>query len=234
MLSLIRSRFVVMFWPILLLIPVAGDPPSRAADQAALRPFANLVGEWRGTGLKQRGSAKGAWTENASWAWNLTKDSASLRLVNTRGKHLESAILRPGAQPDTFVMEAVLAGGKTRKFAGTMSPKKSLVLLAQDVTEEGPTRITITPLHETRLLMLLESDNGKGAAERLGEVGYTRSGVVFASGDSSPVCIVTGGRGTIPVTFQGTTYHVCCSGCKDLFDEDPASVIAESKRKPSR
>ncbi len=41
-----------------LLAPVAADPPTkRQADQAALKPFGGLVGEWKGTGMPQRGSA---------------------------------------------------------------------------------------------------------------------------------------------------------------------------------
>ena len=63
---------------------------------------------------------------------------------------------------------------------------------------------------------------------RLGEVGYTREGVSFAVGESGPVCIVTEGRGTMQVSYKGKTYHVCCSGCKDLFNENPEAILAEA------
>ncbi len=54
-------------------------------------------------------------------------------------------------------------------------------------------------------------------------------------GDSYPVCIVTEGRGTIPVTYGGKTYYVCCSGCKDLFEEEPEAILAEAaERKASK
>ena len=52
-----------------------GDAPGRRADQEALKPFASYVGDWRGTGQVERGRSKGAWVENANWAWKLTNDS---------------------------------------------------------------------------------------------------------------------------------------------------------------
>jgi YHS domain-containing protein len=63
---------------------------------------------------------------------------------------------------------------------------------------------------------------------QLAEVGYTREGIAFAAGESGPVCIVTEGRGTIPVSYKGKTYHVCCSGCRDLFNENPEAILAEA------
>jgi YHS domain-containing protein len=78
--------------------------------------------------------------------------------------------------------------------------------------------------------MLLESqDSGRPSFQRIAEVGYTRQGVAFAAGESYPLCIVTDGRGTIEVKHQGMSYWVCCSGCKELFQDDPAGVIAEAE-----
>ncbi len=58
--------------------------------------------------------------------------------------------------------------------------------------------------------------------------GYTREGVAFAAGESYPLCVVTEGRGTIQVSYRGKAYWVCCSGCRDLFNDDPESVLAEA------
>jgi hypothetical protein len=47
-------------------------------------------------------------------------------------------------------------------------------------------------------------------------------------------CIVTGGLGTIAVSYKGQTYHVCCSGCRDAFNDDPEKFIKafeEAKKK---
>ena len=65
------------------------------------------------------------------------------------------------------------------------------------------------------------------------EVGYTREGVTFGveAGGKKPQCVVTGGLGTMAVTYMGTTYYVCCSGCRDAFNENPAKIIAEYMKK---
>jgi YHS domain-containing protein len=209
----------------------AADAPTsgRIADQAALKPYGAVVGGWRGTGQVERGKARGAWTEQADWAWKLAPDSAALEGKVARGKYLKSLVVRPGDGPGAFKAVAVLADDTERAFAGRGEEKKPLVLTAEPPDGPGLRRITITPLHDTRLIVLLEArEAGARTYQRLGEVGYTRQGVAFAAGESGPVCIVTEGRGTIPVSYKGKTYHVCCSGCKDLFNDNPEAVLAEA------
>ena len=33
---------------------------------------------------------------------------------------------------------------------------------------------------------------------------------------------------TIAVSYKGKTYYVCCSGCRDLFNENPEAILAEA------
>lgn len=206
-----------------------GQASARRKDQDALKAYGPLVGEWKGTGQVQRGSGKGAWRESAAWAWKLKPDSAALEVTFDQGKYLKSALLKPGTEAGTLVFDATLADGSKRTFEGKPGKNDVIVLTGKDGSE-GVRRITLTPLHDTRLLMLLEGQGtAEGALKRLGEVGYTRQGVAFATGESYPICIVTEGRGTIQVQHRGKTYWVCCTGCKDLFDEDPAAVIAEAE-----
>jgi YHS domain-containing protein len=209
----------------------AADAPAtgRLADQAALKPYGSLVGGWRGVGQVERGKTKGAWTEQADWAWKLTPDSAALEGKIAKGKHLKSLVLHPGPEPHTYVADAVLADDSKRTFTGKGQEEKPLVLTANPPGGPGVQRITLTPLHGTRLVVLLEAqDPDNRRSYRLGEVGYTRQGVAFAVGESGPVCIVTEGRGTLPVSYKGKTYHVCCSGCRDLFNENPEAILAEA------
>ncbi len=206
------------------------DAPSsgRLKAQAALKPYGTLVGDWKGTGQPKRGSSRGAWTETAGWAWSLSESDAALELKVDRGQFLKSARLRPDAKAGRFRLEATLADGTARTFTGEPGPRGALVLVA-DAPGEGPRRVTITPLHEARSLILLEGRAAEGDPyARLAEVGYTRKGAAFAAGESYPLCIVTEGRGTTTVAYQGKTYYVCCSGCKDLFESDPAAILAEA------
>ena len=113
---------------VFLMLCGSDEPPKRAADQAALKPFAGLVGEWKGTGQPQRGSARGAWTESADWAWKLTNESAGLAYASPKGKYLRSAVLRPAKAKGDFVLDAVLADGSKRAFSGKIGLRDALIL----------------------------------------------------------------------------------------------------------
>ena len=210
----------------------AADIPAtgRRADQAALKPYGSLVGGWRhGVGMVERGRTKGSWNEDADWAWKLTPDSAALEGKIAKGKYLKSLLIRPGKEPHSYVADAILADDVKRTFTGKGEEQKPLVLTANPPNGPGVERITMSVLHDTRLVVLLEAqDPDSKRYYRLGEVGYTREGVSFAVGESGPICIVTEGRGTMQVSYKGKTYHVCCSGCKDLFNENPEAILAEA------
>jgi hypothetical protein len=59
------------------------------------------------------------------------------------------------------------------------------------------------------------------------DVGVKMEGVDFTNVDHSKDCVVSGGLGKIPVTYMGKTYYVCCSGCKDAFNDNPAKYVQE-------
>ena len=202
-------------------------PARRPGGAEGVRPARGLVARGR---AGPAGTGRGAWMESADWAWKLTSDSAGLEMTVKKGKYLKSGVLRAGKAPGTFVFEATLADGTSRTFAGAAGDRKPLVLTADAKAPAGGVRrVSITPLHDTRLLVLLEAeDPERHTFSRLGEVGYTREGVAFAAGESYPLCVVTEGRGTIQVSYKGKTYWVCCSGCRDLFNDDPESVLAEA------
>ena len=81
-----------------------------------------------------------------------------------------------------------------------------------------------------RLLVLYERKGSVGdQLVRLAEVGYTRKGSDFGKGSTGPECIVTGGLGTIEVSYDGQTYYVCCTGCRDYFNDNPVEAIADYK-----
>jgi YHS domain-containing protein len=169
--------------------------------------------------------------ESADWAWKLTSDSAGLEMTVKTGKYLKAGVLRPGKAPGAFVFEATLADGTSRTFAGeAVGDRKRLSLTADPKAPTGGLRrISIDPLHDNRVLVLLEAeDPERHTFSRLGEVGYTREGVAFARDDSYPLCIVTEGRGTIQVSYKGKTYWVCCTGCRDLFKDHPERILSEA------
>ena len=35
----------------------------------------------------------------------------------------------------------------------------------------------------------------------------------------------------MPISYKGETFYVCCSGCRDAFNENPEKYIKEFKAK---
>ncbi|QDT40212.1 YHS domain protein [Gimesia alba] len=204
----------------------------REATKQALAQFNSLIGGWRGVGMIKRNSRKGAWSEKAEWVWKFDPKSTGIAYQITDGKFLKSALLTYDPQKKTYLLSTVLPDGKTRDYTGTL--KKDTLVLESAPNKEGAVyRISIRRLNEKRTLVLFEQQNqGQSFYYRLAEVGYTRAGTKLAeSGSGGPECIVTGGAGTIQVSYQGKNYYVCCTGCKQAFEEDPETFIEEAKQK---
>lgn len=210
----------------------AASKSEREATKQALAEFNSLIGGWRGVGMIKRNSRKGAWSEKAEWVWKFDPKSTGIAYQITDGKFLKSALLTYDPQKKTYLLSTVLPDGKTRDYTGTLD-KDTLVLESPPNKEGAVYRISIRRLNEKRTLVLFEQQNqGQSFYYRLAEVGYTRAGTKLAeSGSGGPECIVTGGAGTIQVSYQGKNYYVCCSGCKQAFEEDPETFIEEAKQK---
>ena len=193
-----------------------------------LESMQKLVGSWKGVAQPKRGSSVGAWGETADWVWefNQLKEPVGLRFTVEGNKYLNSALLTLNQQTGEFKLVQTLEDKSTREYAGKMEKNVIELTSAAKVTDVGY-KIKITPLSNVRLLVLYEQKlAGRIDYGRVVEVGYTRKGVKLAQeGQGGPICIVTGGEGTSAVTYQGKTYYVCCSGCKDAFTDDPEKFI---------
>src|SRR5262249_12723561 len=74
---------------------------------------------------------------------------------------------------------------------------------------------------------------GRTVFNKLWQVAANKEGESLAakqSGKKGPECIVTGGLGTITVSYKGQTYYVCCTGCKDAFESNPEKYINAVKK----
>ena len=203
-----------------------------AAQKEQLAKVQALVGTWRGVGQPQRGSTKGSWIEGADWAWKFGQGGPSLAVKLDGGKYFSTAELRAGEKADEYVLVAKSADGQSEHtYRGIRDKEGGLTLTAEKPAEGMPARATLRLVAGgDRLLVLLEKSSAGGSGfARLAEVGYTRKGSGFGSGTSGPECVVTGGFGSIEVTYNGQKYYVCCTGCRDYFNENPEQVLAEYK-----
>ncbi|MGD9855779.1 MAG: YHS domain-containing protein [Planctomycetaceae bacterium] len=207
----------------------------RPPAQEGLERFNSLIGEWRGVGQPQRGSNRGAWRQTGEWVWNFENDAVAIDYNVTDGKLLTTARLTHDPKSGLYRLLVTNTEGIERAHTGRLEDNK-LVLESSPDDAGAVSRITVTLLNDDRTLVLHEQRAANQQRFfRVAEVGYTRAGVRLARpGSGQPECIVTGGAGTMEVTYQGKTYYVCCSGCKQAFDDDPAGIIAEAAERRKR
>src|SRR5262245_32671441 len=217
----------------LVALVVAGDesPNDQKEQLSKLQP---LVGQWRGVGQPQRSSTKDSWIEEADWAWNFDKDVPSLVATLPKGKYFSELRLAAAPNAGRYQLKAIAAaGGEAQRYSGTLDEQNQLVLTADAPRDGVPARLSFRfAANGDRLLVLLEKAGATdGQFARLAEVGYTRQGSGFGKNVAQRECVVTGGLGTIEVTHGGKTYYVCCTGCRDYFNENAEKVLAEHAAK---
>lgn len=210
---------------------------SKSVEKEALTPFQDLVGGWIGTGQPKRNSTTGAWREKAEWRWKFSGEQVSLEYAVEEGKLLKSALVSFDSKSKSFRLKTVEPGAVKdqtveREYLGESNGNKLVFDTPAKEGAEGR-RITITRLNEKRTLVLFEQKGaGQNFFNRIAEVGYTREGTRLADSDQTgPECVVTGGAGTIKVSHKGETYWVCCTGCRDAFNDDPEGVLADYRKK---
>lgn len=203
-----------------------------------LQPLGVLVGEWKGVGQPKRGSNAGAWSEKAHSAWKFDDNVSGLLLNFEPGKQYQSvlfSIAQDGATPELSLTptggQTILLTKKDDSTAADSSDKaaKDVAWIFESSPDTMPqARCTIRIISDIRFAMLFEEKpTAQGSYRRLSEIGLTRVGARLASGNTGErQCIVTGGLGTIKVSHEGKTYYVCCEGCQQAFDADPAGTIA--------
>jgi YHS domain len=234
---------------ILTLFAIAADPAAQAiAPKDALQPFNLLVGAWKGSGAPEGTRderAAGAWSETIEWIWKFKGSDAWLAVTFEKGKHFTKGELHYTASPakkdspkdaePRFTLTLTAPDKSTSRFVGTLKDKV-LTLDRADGPADEQQRLVISLLHHNRYLYRFESRPAGTtvAFSRKYQVGATKEGVPFADVPKGPECIVSGGLGTIKVSYKGKDYWVCCSGCRDEFKADPEKYLKEAAAKAKK
>lgn len=216
------------------------DPvPTEQRDMvAALKPWQKLIGEWRGIGQPKRGSNKGTWQETANSLWRLSGTDRGIVLTVTDGKLWTSGLLTTSDREQELSLKVQIDPATERVYRGKPEAERLVLESAADAQGEVH-RITLSWLGHDRAIWLFEKRlEQQSFYQRVAEVAWQRQGTKLAAKDGSgPECVVTGGLGTIAVMYEGKTYYVCCTGCRDAFNDDPKSILAEyaaRKNKPAK
>jgi len=230
--------------------PGQGQTPEEHRRQllSAMMPLQVLLGAWHGTTQREIGQFKA--TDKPSWVWDFQTDrnQPALVMTSTESPYIRSARLTYLTQQDLFQLQAVDVDGQTRILEGTFSEpvqefqgddQKMHVKYKLQLTQVSPTesrdqwQIVLNQQENNRYLQEMARKRGSNYL-RFDTVATQREGTSFAKSDAGygeKECIISGGLGTIQLSYKGKSYWVCCTGCKAAFEEDPASWIAEYEKK---
>lgn len=224
---------------------------------AALQPFQVLLGDWRWLTKKSFGDfPKNG--EDLKWIWDFQTDKNRPALTGGSAGNPYFKQFRLTYLPDDEKFQVTLlpTEGDKRVFEGTWTdggePKEESdgkklqrsykLQLTQVTPAEGEQwQLTLNQLDNNQYLMDLRKRPPTGKQfGPLDTVRQQRLGTSFAVADSDnpgPKCIISGGLGSMTVTYKGKSYPVCCSGCAAAFNDDPerwlAKLAAKEKAKKS-
>lgn len=212
---------------------LAGGRGKRDEVKEALQELNDYIGQWKGHGTLSS-DERSIWPEKADWSWRFKGKDSWLKLDIPNGKYFKGGELRYLPEDESYQLTAT-ENGKKVVYEGEIKNRRLLLQRKDPQTKETYQiqmnmagggirfilRYKVKPADRT-----LFSDRYM--------VAYTKEGETLGSAKKKVECVVTGGLGTIEVSYMGKTYYVCCSGCKEAFYENPAKVIAEyEKRKRS-
>jgi YHS domain-containing protein len=194
---------------------------------APFLPFEHLVGAWKGTAAPSANRVKG-WSESHGWAWKFEKGKPVGMAISFEGdKTITKGLLTFDADARKYHLDGTGADGKPIAFFGSLSADgKSLTLDRVGPAAQGKDRLIIRP-NSNKIRYTLQLDRQEPGAPQYKTVigvGLTKEGESFAAGGGGadlPKCILTGGASTLTVSYQGKTYPVCCTGCREEFNDNP-------------
>ncbi len=213
---------------------------------AAMQPLQVMLGQWKGTTQREVGDFKAL--DQPEWVWDFQSDEQQPALVMRSAASPYFRELRLTFLTGLSRYQLVIRDpeGRTRTLEGTFSQpveefqgddKRLHRRYKLELTEidgaptDDPWQLVLNQQDNNRYLIELSRRRGSRYM-RFDTVANQRQGTSFALDDSDygeRKCIISGGLGTIAVSYAGKSYWVCCSGCKAAFDENPEKWIAAAK-----
>jgi YHS domain-containing protein len=217
-----------------------GDESGLRDIPQAFASLEYLVGRWKGQGRPKERSAQQfrGWSESHVWAWVFEKGKpVGLTVTIEGGKILATGRLRYDAERKRYRLDGTEpkpAGGPIA-FEGTLGRTGKQLVLDRVGPEGklGKVRLTLWP-NANFIRYTMTQDHQEPGAVRFSpaiEVGLTKEGESLTGGGTAwerPKCIVTGGAANFALTYEGKTYPVCCTGCRDEFDANPEKYIKKA------
>ena len=234
------KRFVALaflFGLLGLVVPVlAEEKADKSEAKEALKELQEFIGGWKGNGGPDKAGRPGprdvVWNENISWSWRFKGDDAWLSMNVKDGKLFKSGELRYLPKKKLYQLTATDKKDKKLVFEGKYE-RETLKLERVDADSKATQQITMNTAAEGDRFIyhVAHKDEGRTIWKKDYLIACTREGVSLGKVDKKNECIVSGGLGTMAISYKGETYYVCCSGCAEAFRETPEKYINEYKAK---
>jgi len=220
------------------LTALPAEQDKKASALEALKPFNMLIGKWNANGIPDGTPAerdKGQWSEVIDWSWQFKGDEAWLVATFEKGKYFKRGELRHLPKENIFQFKIETPDKQTLVFQGTLK-EHELRLERVDEKTKATDRLVFSLLHHNRINYRAEVKPAeKTFYTKLYRVGATKDGdPLVSTGPSEKECVVSGGTGTSTVSYMGKTYYVCCSGCREAFNDNPAKFVAEFEKRRAK
>jgi YHS domain-containing protein len=206
------------------------DKKPSAADLAkskkALQEVQDFIGLWNLEGTQKVGAKTEAWKEKVNWGWKFKDGDAWLTVAfaEGKGKYYTEGELRYDVAQKKYVLTLTPAGKGAAKEEYVGDFKTGTLKVERKDAKSGDVyRLTMNTLSEGDRFAFTSTkqDGGKGIFSAVYKMDGNKDGLV-KGGPKKPECIVSGGAANIQVSYNGKTYYVCCSGCRDEFNANPA------------
>jgi hypothetical protein len=203
---------------------VAESETAAPSVPPAFEPYATLIGRWNGQAVPADNPLRG-WRETHEWSYAFEGgEPVGLTLAIEGGKVLKSARITFDEASETYRLVGTDPDGAAVVYVGTRDEKTNALTLDRS-GPAGDDRLTIRPnANGIRSDFWFDrKEPGSPQFARLVRANLGKEGETFAGGAAvkGPQCIVTGGSATISVSAGGSTFAVCCSGCRDEVLADP-------------
>ncbi len=201
-------------------------PADLKASKEALQKVQDFVGLWNVEGTQKVGAKTEAWKEKVSWGWKFKDGDAwiTVSFAEGKGKYFTVGELKYDVVKKKYLLSLTPSGKgeMAQTFEGDYA-KGALKVDRKDPKTGDVYRLTLNTLAEGDKFALKyeKQDGGKGLFAAVHAMNGPKDGLV-AGAPKKPECIVSGGSANIQVSYNGKTYYVCCSGCRDEFNAEPA------------
>ena len=171
--------------------------------------------------------------ETVNWGWKFKGDDTWLTVEFKDGKYFKSGEMRYLTAKNKYEFTLVDKADKKRVFEGDLKNETLTMEYVDPESKETQQLVMNTVSEGVRFIYRF---NRKSAGTTIYKKEFVvtgnRDGESFAAAKGKGnICVVSGGVGTSTVSYKGETFYVCCSGCRDAFNENPEKYIKEFKAK---